>query len=1077
MPRSSSHSPIFQAFFDYRQGAQEKQSFGDCQLEVEAVHPGRTAYDITLDVTESAAGALIIFRTQTTLYDQTATELLIKTYTHLLEAFSNDPSLLLQDPSLFSEEQLKYATVIGRGPDMQSDWPETLPHRIDQIASEHEDETAIKDGLGHALTYTGMTDRVEAIAETLQKNSVDAGSRVLVYQQAASDWPCSMLAIMRVGGVYVPLDLRNPVERLADIAENCQPSAILADSTTFDAALLLNVPEAKVINVSLIGDKALARVNNRALPDNPAAILYTSGSTGKPKGIVIKHSSLRNEIEGYTKTWKLGAERVLQQSAFTFNHSSDQMFTGLVNGGMAYIVPWSKRGDPLQVTELILEHDITYTKATPSEYLLWLQYGSSNLQQTLHWRFAFGGGEQLSSTVTQELSALDLPQLRFFNSYGPAEITISSTKMEVSYHKDLSETRIPCGYSLPNYVAYILDEHLRPLPAGMPGEIVMGGAGVSMGYLNNDELTNRHFVPDPYATPEYVAKGWTTMYRTGDIGHLHSDGSLVFHSRIAGDTQIKIRGLRIEIGDIESSLVRASNGALREAVVMLYEGDPEFLVAHVVFGPQHGVTDREEFLQDLLTHLPLPQYMIPIMAIPLDSLPLNNHSKINRSAIKALPLPQRATTRNNDLEFSESMVRLKQLWEDVLNNKQLGFNITPSTSFFSVGGNSLLIVRLQSRIRNAFNIVVRLVELLSSNTLGEMAQKIESGLTVDLIDWEKETELPDLGCSLPTSCSSVHSERKVVLLTGATGFLGKYILARLVDEAQVSQIHCVAIRPNESESPRNLAVPSPKIVTHAGNLSEPRLGLSEADFEALAGRVDVILHLGAIRSFWDNYHVLRPSNVSPTKQLVLLAAARRIPIHYTSSAGVLPVDARPHPAASVAAYAPAKNGTNGYVASRWASEQILERAATKWGVPVSIHRFVPAAVASRQPTTPVLDEMVRFADRLRLMPELGGWKGHFYMAPAETVAESLCETLLSTAGAAREETLRFVHHECRIRMDVGEMQQYCEERIGKMGYQRIPGLQWVGRIKPLGFGYFFASQDVTVESSSEERTETLESRR
>ena len=397
---------------------------------------------------------------------------------------------------------------------MQSDWPDTLPHRIDQIAHNNENNIAVEDGDGRALTYAQMMARVESIAEALQTKSIGEGSRVAVFQQASSDWVCSLLAIMRIGALYVPLDLRNPLPRLAAIVGSCQPQAILTDDNKASDIRELNNPKAQIINVSFIGARPSAPVPNLAQAGSPAAILYTSGSTGLPKGIIIKHSSLRNEMEGYTKTWKLGAERVLQQSAFTFNHSTDQIFTGLVNGGSVYVVPWNKRGDPLEITKLMFDKKITYTKATPSEYLLWLQYGSSNLKQASHWRNAFGGGEPLSSTLTSEFASLNLPELHLFNSYGPAEITISSTKMEVMYHNELSNERIPCGYSLPNYVTYILDDQLNPVPPGVPGEIVIGGAGVSLGYLHNRELTDSQFIPDPYATPEYVAQGWTKMYRT-----------------------------------------------------------------------------------------------------------------------------------------------------------------------------------------------------------------------------------------------------------------------------------------------------------------------------------------------------------------------------------------------------------------------------------------------------------------------------------------------------------------------------------------------------------------------------------
>jgi hybrid polyketide synthase/nonribosomal peptide synthetase ACE1 len=205
------------------------------------------------------------------------------------------------------------------------------------------------------------------------------------------------------------------------------------------------------------------------------------------------------------------------------------MYTGLVNGGMVYVVPQDKRGNPVEITEIMRKHAITYTKATPSEYSLWMQYGGDNLREALSWRRAFGGGESLTLAVTQEFADLNLPNLRVFNSYGPTEISISSTKMEISYRdREALETmaRIPCGYSLPNYYTYILDEELQPVPTGMPGELYIGGAGVSLGYLHNKELTDKNFVPNLFASEEDISNGWTRMYRTSDIGYLREDGAM-----------------------------------------------------------------------------------------------------------------------------------------------------------------------------------------------------------------------------------------------------------------------------------------------------------------------------------------------------------------------------------------------------------------------------------------------------------------------------------------------------------------------------------------------------------------------
>ncbi|KAL9605858.1 MAG: hypothetical protein Q9179_000968 [Wetmoreana sp. 5 TL-2023] len=1069
--RSSTHSPFFQTFFDYRQGAQEKHPFGNTQFEFQEMHPGRTAYDITLDVTDNAKDALIMFRAQKGLYDLTAANLLLETHVNFVEKLSRDASLSLKATPLFGEKQLTKAVEIGRGPSLKSDWPGTLPHRIEQVAEENQDKIALMDGIGSNLTYSDMINRIQAISEVLHNAEIGPGSRVLVFQQASSDWICSMIAIMRIGGIYVPLDLRNPMPRLAAVADDCQPSAVLADETTLDDVSELNVPYAHIISVSHVERKASNRISNSARSDWPAAILYTSGSTGTPKGIMVKHSDLRNEIEGYTKMWKLGAERTLQQSAYTFNHSSDQIYTGLVNGGTVYTVPWDKRGDPLSITKIIQENGITYTKATPSEYSLWMQYGSDNLKQATEWRRAFGGGESMSCTITREFADLGLPQLRVFNSYGPTEISISSTKMELEYREKekMESGRIPCGYSLPNYATYIVDEQLKPLPAGMPGEICLGGAGVSLGYLNNKELTSQHFVPDPFASKEYADNGWTCMYRTGDIGHLQEDGAIVFHSRMAGDAQIKIRGLRIELDDIEGNIISAAGGKLREAVVTLRDGDPGFLVAHVVFAPQHGIKDKEAFLENLLSHLSIPQYMIPVAAIPLDKFPLTNHSKVDRKAVKEFPLPKRARRAQDDTELSETMVQLKQVWQDVLGNAELGFDITPSTSFFLVGGNSLLVIRLQSRIRQVFNVVIRLVELLSANTLGHMSRKIEESSNVDLINWDIETAPPSipnfLKGSHPATCPN-QTKAKTVLVTGGTGFLAKYILPQLASNPDIGTIHCVAVRDNGSA---RILPDSSKIISQGGDLTSPLLGLSEDEFRTLSGQVDIVLHMGARRSFWDSYQSLRPTNVHPTRELIKLAALRQIPIHYISSVGVLPWGtATVEDAISAADNVPPTDGSNGYVASRWASERILERSSKSLGMKSSIYRFLPST--EKPSPKEALDEFVRFIDVSGVYPNMTGWEGRIDMVPAQQAANWLCDALLrssasstATATDAENKKVEITHYSSPITIDLADLQTHiCQARGGGKGMETIPGLKWIGRIKALGWDYFLTTQEATV---------------
>lgn len=956
---------------------------------------------------------------------------------------------------------------------MVSDWPATLPHRIEQIARQHADNIAIKDGRDKVLTYSHMIRRTEAISEALQCTGAGSGSRVLVFQEPAADWICSMLAIMRIGAIYVPLNLREPIPRLAAIAKDCKAAAILADTTTFADTPQLQIPDADVINVSALPNAASKSIPLVPQAASEAAILYTSGSTGTPKGITVTHAGLRNEIEGYTKTWGLKAERALQQSAFTFNHSSDQIYTGLVNGGMVYVVPAEKRGDPIEITKIIQQHGITYTKATPSEYSMWVQFGTDALRQAHSWRMAFGGGESLTTAVTDEIASLDLPHLRFHNSYGPTEISISSHKMTVPYRDRQSLEnmgRIPCGYSLPNYLTYIVNENLQAMPVGMPGEICIGGAGVSLGYLNNEDLTKKHFVPNPFVTPEDISHGWTQMYRTGDIGHLTEDGALVFHGRMAGDSQVKIRGLRIELSDIESNMLSTARGVLKEVIVTLHEGESAFLVAHVVFGQGTNISDKESYLHDLLSRLTLPQYMIPVMAFSLDKLPLNNHSKVDRKAVKAMLLPERTSTHKQSTEMTETMIQLQHVWRDVIgiNMDKIGVQLDPATNFFLVGGNSLLIIRLQAKIRQIFHVVIPLTKLMGHSSLEGMARDIEDSKDVDSIDWEHETAPPSIPHFLGNIPSKDPTVGKTILITGATGFMGKRLLRELLARPDVDKIHFVAVR---DQTRLRESFTDPKISHHVGDLALTLLGLNADEFSVLAGEVDTILHLGAVRSFWDNYHVLRRSNVGSVKELMKLAAPRHVPIHFISTVGVLPQDADLDllEASSAALHVPPSEGGNGYVSSKWAGERVLERAGEVSGVPSRIYRFLPASLEQPLQKQELMDAFLRLVDATKSTPDMGIWSGRVDLIPMNQVAPWLADSVVNDTESANPVT-KFIHCRSSVFFHTDELSnhvaRYTKDRTDLTA---VPILQWLGRCKAHGFDYMIASQQATVGGDLQSR--------
>ena len=936
---------------------------------------------------------------------------------------------------------------------MQLNWAPTLCHRFDEMVQENGSQLAIKDGTGNILTYSQAAARVNAIATALVAAKVMGGYRVAVFQEPTTDWICSLLAIFRVGAVYVPLDLRTSLPRLAKIVSQCTPKIILAHSSTMADVPALGASRTKIINVSAVPRFNDSIFPNRAQPSAAAVILFTSGSTGVPKGIVINHSSLRNQMESYSREWNVAAAAtmVLQQSAFSFDFSIDQIFSALANGGGLYVVSAAQRGDPMEITKLMANEGITYTSATPSEYLMWTQYGSQNLKSCSKWEYAFAGGEPLPETLVQDIKGLGLAGLHFFNNYGPAEITVASTKIEVPYNDMVPGELAPAGFMLPNYSVYILDKQLNPLPVGFPGEIVIGGAGVSSGYLNDEALTKDKFITDVFESSDFKANGWHTMYRTGDRGRLGADGALICEGRLDGDTQVKLRGFRIELGDVESCILQAANGALTDAVVSLRDHDnAQFLVAHVVFAQRFPAQDCDAFLKRLPSLLALPQYMCPAKIIALDRLPLTNHLKADRQRIKTLPLSVESNETSIGLTTAES--QLQSIWQKIIPNAPV---ITAETDFFLVGGNSLLLVKLQALIREHFNVIIPLVNLMNNSTLGQMESAIKDAVGIHMIDWEKETELP---WPLIKSFGETDAHPKklvkapnnlVVLVTGSTGYLGRHLLPRLVADARISKIYCVAIRESDTPSEQRIPLQSEKIVTRRGDLTLPHFGLTQRDHTAMADEVDFIIHSGANRSFWDNYETLRATNVTPLLELIKLALPNRTPIHFVSSGGVLEYGSE----------APPTDGSNGYVASKWAAEKLLTKAATTLEIPAYIHRPLAATESATSTPSHVLDELSALALKMRTRPSFEGLHGSIDLIPHDYFLDKMLAALIEDPPS---QSLQTINHVGTVRVDLRTFVDHLERNDKLKDFKTMPALEWVGQAKKMGLGYVIASQDIAM---------------
>ncbi|KAH6880012.1 beta-ketoacyl synthase domain-containing protein [Thelonectria olida] len=1064
--RASTHTPpLGQAFLNYTEtDLQQGESFLGCKITTMQQDPSGIPYDISLTVVNNGSDSMDVWvNLQEDLYTATDAAFLAEGYEDLLQELTEAPNLPIGDEWQFRDPALQHALTVGRGSKFESTWPQTLVHHFNEVAQTFISRVALKDAHDESWTYGHLNQRVNAIASELRKNGVQPGSRVALFQHPSVYWAASVLAILKVGAVYVPLDASNPSGRLALIVNDSQPKAILVHEPTKRLTAELNGPPgAAIIDVSQIPSQPTEEVPIIAQPNSPAIILYTSGSTGTPKGVVLQHAALKHEFDHCAATYGLGdRDVVLQQSAWSFDVSVTQIFLALTVGATLYMVPHTMRADAQGIVELIKNEGVTATYATPTEYKSWLRQENQALLKASSWKLALVAGEAVTEPLLQLFRQTAIPNHRLFNVYGPTETTCGSTKLELNYQtKGFYQDCIPVGPPSANEAFYILDSKQRLLPCGQAGEVVIAGVGVALGYLNNDERTRATFLPNPYATDEYIHNGWNTMYRTGDLGYLQQDGTLILQGRIEGDTEVKLNGVRIDLGDVEQTILKASLGALSDAVASLRvrsDGDTKFMVVHVIFSSDNSSLDKNTFLRNLLDNLPLPHMMRPSAIISVEAFPRTISGKADRNAIAALSIPIHVDSAETSA-LSESEATILGIWEGVLPEELLGLHrgqITGESDFFAVGGNSMLLIELQQKLKDKFNTDVTLFQLFKSSSVRGMAALMGAGdlANNNELDWAAETVLqPELDALTNShSLQPPATPARVIVLTGSTGFLGQHILRGLLDQPQVDKVICIAIRGLGKK--KSLFSRYNGVECYEGDLSLPHLGLSEEAFVNVFGVADAVIHNGADVSHLKHFNSLRASNFQSVQELVKMCLPRKIPIHFVSTTGVaLHSQIESLPLASVQDTPPPANGNYGYIATKWASEAYLEKTHAAYGLPVFIHRpssiLRPEAdMAGDAIVEDVMEVTLEFSRRLEAVPMAPSIDGTLDLVKPETVISKLVSAVMGQHSAT--DGVAYVHESGDLELTKATFEAYISEKCGK-AVAELPLDEWIARAEAIG---------------------------
>ncbi|KAF6805807.1 hybrid pks-nrps protein [Colletotrichum sojae] len=1047
VPRTARHSPIFQVIINYRLGILGLDSIGEAELKYVRSRSSGNPYDLGVNITDAPDGTCLLhFAVQDALYSREAAQAILDCYRRLLESACQDPRSLVSDLEMHRSVSGVDAPLTGRGRRVQDDWFETISRQIDRIAEANPDLIALRDGK-KTYTYREVMNRVDAIATALQQfqpASNDDGPFCCILFEPSADYVFSFLAVLKAGLTAVSLDTTNHEERLATIVDDCTPVAILHHQATRNLAASLQKPHTETQAIDITKCKFSGRSTNRSAPDAPGVLFYTSGTTGIPKGALLTQANYKNMVSASSRGLgvRQAAEVVLQQTGVGFDLCPFEIFTALSNAGTLIIASAESRRDPASVANIVRDEGVTFMSGTPIEFKHIFQHAPDTLKNCSALRTVVVGGEMFTPQLAKQFKQAMPRDTKVFNVYGPTETCIFSNFEDVEYRRDDLDV-IPVGPVLDNVSVYVVDDAGNLAPDGCAGEVCIGGAGVSRGYLRRPDLTSASFTSDPFATPEDRSRGWTRMYRTGDSGYLRPDGSLVVLGRIAGDTQVKIRGIRIELADVAANILATAGGRLAEAVVTV-RGDNKTLVGFAVPAPNSNAATLEECLDALPASLPLPEYMRPSIIIPLDKLPVTRSGKLDRNALDAIPIPARSPNGNSET-LSALETELRRSWAAVLPDTLLPSAdvIGPGSDFFRLGGNSLLLVTLRKAIRKQWGVSVPLLQLFEASTLRSMAAAIRGakeaqGASPDWEFWDAETRFEASGEYAPMKPAELPSRDRVVLLTGATKGLGAWILKLLLSDDAVSEVHCVAVSPDQRD---NLPL-SERLVIHNGSLADPSLGLDTTTFNTLKSSVDLVIHAGAEGSCLNTYASI-PQNLSSTKFLTNLALSRKIPLHYISSPRVVLFSGQTsYPERSVAAhfYPPPSLGREGFTSTKWASERYLEACAAATGLRMVIHR-AGYLMSEDADELDAVNMIHKYSALLGAVPSLATFEGFLDMCSLPSVAAAVLRAFDSDEDGVIYGNVRFLHHTEDNVVPVQEFQQYMEKRFGH-GFRSLSMEEW-----------------------------------
>ena len=665
-------------------------------------------FDLTLEIED---GGRALLKYDTDLFNRDTIARMAGHYQALLQGISANPNERVSRLPLLSHSERQELVTAWTGTQAQYSFDQCLHERFQAQVERTPDHVALVCE-GEQLTYRALNGKANRLAYRLKQSGVGPERLVGVCLERSVEMVVAMLAVLKAGAAYVPLDPSYPSERLAFIAQDARVQVLLTQRE-FQKALpacpqdcMLLYLEPETLAEDIAGQEEYERNPRSSVsPDNLAYMIYTSGSTGNPKGAMNTHRAISNRLSWMQQEYQLtAADRILQKTPFSFDVSVWEFFWPLITGARLVMARPGGQRDCVYLGETIRSEGITVLHFVPSMLRAFLDEAAIELCSSL--KKVFCSGEALTPELQDRcLRSLDV---ELHNLYGPTEAAVDVTYWRCS--SESSYRMVPIGRPIANTQILILDHDLEPVPVGVPGEIHIGGVNLGRGYFNKPDLTAERFIPHPFADHPGAR-----LYKSGDLARFLPDGNIEFLGR--RDHQVKIRGFRIELNEIESVLLKHSN--IKEAVVVASEGQQGdgTLVAYVVPVKDPGPT-VSSLRRFLLTSI--PEYMVPSVFVPLRSMPLTASGKVDRRSLPAAP----SSRPDLDNEFvpaqSAAEAFVTEVWKTVLQLERVGIH----DNFFELGGHSLQVPQILAELQRRTGRRLSIVEAFQHPTIHSLARHL-----------------------------------------------------------------------------------------------------------------------------------------------------------------------------------------------------------------------------------------------------------------------------------------------------------------------------------------------------------------